>query len=180
MVLPTDASSWSAYTATRNQAPDPIALLAQGTAPVGTAAAGSPARLGGVLPVTPLNAQSRSFALHPLMGSMQTLFDTDKRLAIVPNIGPLIMPTTKAQYNLSTYPKPSRLFSHNDQQNTWQALGPEGTTRGWAGLMGDVLASQNTKPVFTAISASGNAVWLAGNVVQQYQVSTSGAIRLGV
>src|SRR5690349_20514257 len=36
MVLPTDASSWAAYTATRNQAPDSIALLAPGTAPVGT------------------------------------------------------------------------------------------------------------------------------------------------
>jgi len=180
MVLPTDAASWSAYTATRTQAPDPIALLAPGTVPNAAAAAGSPARLGGVLPIVPLNPQSRSFALHPLLGSLQTLFGTDKRLAIVPNIGPLVKPTTKAQYSLATHPKPLRLFSHNDQQNTWQALGPEGATRGWAGLMGDLLASQNTRPVFTAISASGNAVWLSGNVVQQYQVSTGGAIRLGV
>ena len=79
MVLPTDTASWNAYTATRNQAPDPISLLAPGTAPVVSAAAGSPARLGGVLPIAPLNAQGRSFALHPLMGSLQTMFDTDKR-----------------------------------------------------------------------------------------------------
>ena len=39
MVLPTDAASWSAYTTTRNQAPDSIALLAPGTAPNGAAAA---------------------------------------------------------------------------------------------------------------------------------------------
>jgi len=46
--------------------------------------------------------------------------------------------------------------------------------------MGDVLASQNARPVFTAISASGSAVWLAGDEVQQYQVDVNGAVPLGV
>jgi uncharacterized protein (DUF1501 family) len=45
--------------------------------------------------------------------------------------------------------------------------------------MGDALAAMNTRTVFTSISASGNAVWLAGQTVQQYQVSTNGAIRMG-
>jgi uncharacterized protein (DUF1501 family) len=179
MVLPTDSASWTNYSAVRNQAPDSIALLALGTAPNAGAAAGSPARLGGVLPISPLNAQGRSFALHPVMGSLRTMFDTDKRLAILPNIGTLVMPTTKAQYALASHPKPASLFSHNDQQNTWQALAPEGATRGWGGRMGDALASMNARPVFTAISASGNAVWLAGDTIQQYQVSGNGAIRMG-
>jgi uncharacterized protein (DUF1501 family) len=179
-VLPTDAASWAAYTATRNQAPDPIALLPAGTVPDLAAALGSPARLGGVLPIAPLRNQGRSYALHPVLGPLKTLFDTDRRLAILPNIGPLVMPTTKAQYANAAHPKPSRLFSHNDQQNTWQALGPEGATRGWAGRMADVLASQNARPVFTAISANGSAVWLSGNSVRQYQVSNTGAIRLGI
>ena len=74
------------------------------------------------------------------MGRLQTLFNTDRRLAIVPNIGPLVMPTTKAQYGQSSHPRPASLFSHNDQQNTWQALAPEGATRGWGGRMGDLLA----------------------------------------
>jgi uncharacterized protein (DUF1501 family) len=183
MVLPTDTPSWSAYTATRTQAPDPIALLAPGTAPDAAAAAGTPARLGGVLPIAPLNAlalnNGRTFALHPLMSTLQAMFDTDRRLAIVPNVGPLVMPTTKAQYALATHPKPARLFSHNDQQSTWMALAPEGATRGWGGLMGDAIASMNTRTVFTAVSASNSAVWLSGNAVQQYQVSAGGAIRLG-
>ncbi len=180
MVLPTDAASWAAYTTTRNQAPDPISLLAPGVAPNPAAAAGSPARLGGVLPISPLRAQSRSFALHPVMASLQTMFDTDKRLAILPNIGPLVMPTTKAQYAQSTFPKPARLFSHNDQQNTWQALGPEGVSLGWGGRMGDMLVAQNTRPVFTAVSASGNSVFVSGSTVRQYQVSTTGAIAMGI
>ncbi len=183
MVLPTDAASWTAYTATRNQAPDPIALAAPGTAPVGSAAAGSPARLGGVLPLAALNAAGqntgRNFALHPLMSTLQTMFNSERRLAIVPNVGPLVMPTSKAQYAQATHPRPARLFSHNDQVSTWQALAPEGATRGWGGRMGDVLASMNTRAVFTSVSASGNAVWLSGQSVQPYQVSPGGAIRLG-
>ena len=180
MVLPTDAASWSAYTATRTQAPDPIALLPAGTVPNPAAAAGSPARLGGVLPIAPLNPQGRSFALHPLLGALQKLFDTDKRLAVLPNVGPLVMPTTKAQYTQDTFPKPLRLFSHNDQQSTWQALGPEGTTRGWGGRIGDLLAPGNSRALFTAITTGGNALFLDGDVVRQYGVSTAGAVPLGV
>ena len=179
MVLPTDAPSWANYGAVRNQAPDSIALLAAGTVPNAGAAAGSPQRLGGVLPILPTNAQGRSFALHPVMGSLQTMFNNDKRLAILPNIGTLVMPTTKAQYGQNSHPKPASLFSHNDQQNTWQALAPEGATRGWGGRMGDLLASMNARPVFTSISAAGNAVWLAGDSIQQYQVGSNGAIRMG-
>ena len=77
-------------------------------------------------------------------------------------------------------PKPSRLFSHNDQQNTWQALGPEGTTRGWGGRIGDLLAASNPRSLFTAITAGGNAVFLDGDVVRQYGVSTTGAVPPGV
>jgi uncharacterized protein (DUF1501 family) len=180
MVLPTDSASWSNYTAVRNQAPDSIALLAPGTAPNSGAALGSPARLGGVLPISPTNAQGRTYALHPVMTELQQLFNTDRRLAIVPNAGPLIQPTSKGQYWQGSHPKPPSLFSHNDQSNYWQAFRAEGATTGWGGRMGDLLASNNGYPVFTAISVSGNAVWLSGQNVRQYQVSSSGAIRMGV
>ncbi len=179
MVLPTDSASWANYTTVRNQAPDPIALLAPGTAINAGAGAASPARLGGVLPITPLNAQGRSFALHPTMGALQALFNTDRRLAILPNVGTLRMPTTKAQYALSSHPKPASLFSHNDQQNTWQSFATEGATTGWGGRLGDIMGAQNARAIFTSISASGNAVWLSGQNVRQYQVGGGGAIRLG-
>ncbi len=178
-LLATDEPSWDAYTRTRNQAPASIALLEPGTPAVATAAVGSPARLGGVLPIAPRSAQRRSFALHPLLGALRTLFDDAGRLAVVANVGPLTMPTTKAQYALPAHPRPASLFSHNDQQATWQALAPEGSVRGWGGRMGDFLAALNSQTVFTSVSASGNAVWLAGNEVLQYQLGAGGAVRLG-
>jgi uncharacterized protein (DUF1501 family) len=103
-----------------------------------------------VLPLTPTNAQGRALCVAPLLGSLQALFNTDRRLAIVPNVGPLVMPTTKAQVAMASHPKPASLFSHNDQQNTWQALAPEGAIRGWGGRMGDALAGMNSRTVFTA------------------------------
>ncbi len=42
-----------------------------------------------------------------------------------------------------------------------------------------MVAAMNSQATFTSISASGNAVWLAGESVRQYQVSTNGAIRMG-
>ncbi len=181
-VLATDADSWAHYTAARNQAPDPIALSAEGVPAVPTAAAGLPARLGGVLPLAQgVNAQNpgRSFALHPLLVDVRDLFAA-QRLAIVPNVGPMLRPTRKDDYRNALFPKPAKLFSHNDQQSIWQALAPEGAVTGWGGRMADLLiAGSGQNAVFTGISASGNAVWLAGREVVQYHVSTSGAIRIG-
>ncbi len=177
MVLPTDSASWTNYTNVRRQAPDSIALLPPGTPRGGNGT--RPDQLGGVLPITPARAQGRSFALHPTMSDAQALFNTERRLAVLPNVGPLVMPTTKAQYAQRSHPRPQNLFSHNDQQNTWQSFRPEGATEGWGGRMVDMLMAMNGQPVFSAISASGNAVWLAGQSVRQYQVGGNGAIRMG-
>jgi uncharacterized protein (DUF1501 family) len=186
MFLPTDTASWTNYTNLRNQAPESIALLAPGTPASTTGAVGSPQRLGGVLPITPATARTapgggtQTFALHPSMTALRTLFNTDKRLAVVANVGPLLQPTTKAQYAQESHAKPAKLFSHNDQQNTWQAFAPEGATQGWGGRLADMMVAQNDKPIFSAISAAGNAVWLSGQTVRQYQMSSAGPVKLGV
>lgn len=179
-VLATDSSSWASYTALRKQAPESIALLAPGTAVNTGAAAASPARLGGVLKISPLNPRGRTYALHPVLGSMRSMFDTDRRLAIVANVGPLVVPTTKAQYASLTHPKPAKLFSHNDQQSVWQAFAPEGAGQGWGGRMGDIFASANGGSQFAAVSAGGNAVWLTGEDTRGYQIGPAGAIRYPV
>ncbi len=173
-VLATDAESWNHYLAVR----DEIALRAPGTPPLLSAGAGSPDRLGGVLAIAPARAQGRSFALHPAMTGARDLFEA-RRLAVVANVGPLLRPTSKAQYLDDKFAKPAKLFSHNDQSSTWQTGSPEGAVAGWGGRAADLLADSNRQAVFTSISTSGNAVWLAGNTVLQYQVSGRGAIRIG-
>ncbi len=91
----------------------------------------------------------------------------------------MIEPITKVEFGNGKKRKPANLFSHNDQQNTWQTFGSEGTTIGWGGRLADMLSSSNGRSIFTAISPAGNAPFLNGKTVQQYQVSVNGAIRMG-
>jgi uncharacterized protein (DUF1501 family) len=118
----------------------------------------------------------RPFAFHPALTSFKSLYDLGK-LAVVANAGPLIVPTSKTQYQNRSVPLPPKLFSHNDQQSVWQANTPigEGARLGWGGRMGDLLAAQNGQPTFTCISASGNTVFLSGQEAIQYQVGSNGS-----
>lgn len=118
----------------------------------------------------------RGFAVHPSLAPLKPLFDgvgpnASRRLAFVPNVGTLLAPLTKAQYLSGVAPVPHNLFSHNDQFNMWQSGGAEGASRGWGGLFGDSVLSQNGGgSVFTCVSTAGNTVWLAGQDAVQYQV----------
>jgi uncharacterized protein (DUF1501 family) len=122
---------------------------------------------------------SRQYALHPAMTALSDVFNTDGKLAVQLNVGPLVVPLTRAQYNNSNktlYPQPPKLFSHNDQQSTWQSSSPEGSTIGWGGNIGDLVMNSNGNSLFTCISVSGNAVFLSGDNALQYQVSTGGSV----
>ena len=132
---------------------------------------------GSVLVPTTALPGGMQLALAPEMPALKTLFDAGK-LAVQLNVGPLIQPTTLAQYNAKSVPLPPKLFSHNDQQSTWQSSAPEGSKAGWGGKMADLALSNNpgSGSVFTCISVTGNAVFLSGANAVQYQVSTSGAV----
>ena len=128
-------------------------------------------------PTTAL-AGGRQFALHPAMTGLSSLFNAGQA-AVQLNVGPLVVPLTKAQYSNAdrkTYPLPPKLFSHNDQQSIWQSSSPEGSTIGWGGNVGDLALASNSTSLFTCINVSGNAVFLSGDSALSYQVSSSGAV----
>ncbi len=115
------------------------------------------------------------YALAPTMAPLKTLFDAG-HLAVQLNVGPLVQPTTLAQYNARSVPLPPKLFSHNDQQSIWQSDLPEGATSGWGGRIGDLMLAGNGGSVFSCISVTGNAVFLSGQQAVQYQLSNNGAV----
>ena len=129
---------------------------------------------------SPLPANGATYALHPAMTNLKALWDAG-HAAVQLNVGPLVIPMTKAQYassNRVANPLPPKLFSHNDQQSVWQSSSPEGSTIGWGGNLGDLALSGNGEAVFTCISATGNAVFLSGDTALPYNVSTSGAVAI--
>jgi uncharacterized protein (DUF1501 family) len=132
----------------------------------------------------PLDPQgvARQYALNPAMTDMAALFNGGQA-AVQLNVGPLVVPLTRAQYNSAdrtTNPRPPQLFSHNDQQSIWQSSSPEGSKIGWGGNMGDLAIQNglNTNSIFSCMSVTGNAVFLSGDTALQYQVSTNGAIKI--
>jgi len=113
----------------------------------------------------PLQIGSQStYGMHPSMPDMQGLFNMQKNLAVVANVGTLVQPTTQATYN--AYKNlPENLYSHSDQQDQWQTAqlsGPQ--LSGWAGKVADaVQASYNSAALFPPIlSISGNPIFCTG------------------
>jgi uncharacterized protein (DUF1501 family) len=113
-----------------------------------------------------------TFALNPNLPDIQTLFD-NKNAAFVANVGTLIEPTTKAQFQAGT-DLPTNLFSHPDQQLEWQNAAQSGATQtGWAGRIADQLnASYNPGaqvPMITSVA--GDTLFCNGSASTPVSVS---------
>lgn len=132
-----------------------------------------------LLPITPATRDGRDFAFHANLPELQALF-TQQKLAVVANVGPLLAPTTKEQYNQQSVPLPPLLGSHNDQQYHWQTAWPnEAAKTGWGGRLADVINPLNSNTKFNmSISLSGTNVFQTGGTVIPYVVSSQGVDNL--
>jgi uncharacterized protein (DUF1501 family) len=138
-----------------------------------------------------LTAPANDFGLHPSCAQMHQMstgtgaFAGSKRLAFVSNVGTLVQPITKSQFNAwengqnAVLPVPKALFSHSDQIEQWQTAVPQGMAQlsGWAGRAADILQSTyNTGLTSMSISLGGNNVFQVGNQTQRFVVTSSGAL----
>lgn len=165
-IVPTDTTTYNQYAAGRGNLVLPLSsLLPLRTGPLGT---------------DPLyNYQGRTYGFHPACSGLQTLWG-EKKLAIVQNVGTLVRPTTKANYNsgLAAY-RPPQLFSHSDQVTQWQTSIPDQPpATGWGGRIADIYNSvaNPTGQISMSVSLSGANTLQIGNLVSQYHVSTAGAV----
>ena len=167
-VINFDLSNWSAYQAIR-----------QGTGASGLAIDRSALASSRLQPPSLLQG-GFEYALHPAMGGVVNLFNSG-RAAVLLNVGPLVRPTTQAEYfslDRARYPLPPQLMSHSDQTVIWQSKVAEGGPNGWGGSLGDFALSSNENSLFTCISTTGNAVFLSGDHAVQYQLSSAGAVSI--
>ena len=154
-IVPTDAAGYAEYARSRSSLALPMAALRNLTS-AGRQAAG------------------RGFAMPVELDPLRDLYERGQ-LAVLSNVGPMLQPTTKADF-VAGSGLPPKLFSHNDQASSWQAMAPEGARSGWGGRMADALLSANAYPAFTSVSATGNAVFLSGATATQYQLGNDGAV----
>lgn len=151
MIVPLDSTPFSQYTAARGAIALPPASL------------------------LPVSGQGNAYGLHAQLAALQPLYNTNKNLAIVANVGTLIKPVTQQDINGGKASLPRNLYSHSDQTTQWQTSVPqESIGTGWAGRVADVL--RNTYPsTFTpGISLAGNAQLLNGQFTTPTQIGQGG------
>jgi uncharacterized protein (DUF1501 family) len=120
----------------------------------------------------PLQISGQSiYGMHPNMPEMQALFNNQKSLAIVANVGTLVRPTTQAAYR-AFQNLPENLYSHSDQQDQWQSAQLAGTpVSGWAGKIADNVQTFNSSAMFPPIlSISGSPVFCTGVTTRPFSM----------
>lgn len=118
----------------------------------------------------PVNTKAgAAYGLHPRLVNLRNLYNQNKA-AMVFNVGTLVRPTTKVQYQQNQVPLPRNLYSHSDQQSQWQTSNPTvaGGT-GWGGRVADVVAPVTPFPA--GVSVAGNSALLAGAMTSGVSIS---------
>ncbi|GIX35841.1 MAG: Tat pathway signal protein [Lysobacteraceae bacterium] len=143
-----------------------------------------------LLPVRPEGSET-DYGLHPSLADfsasnggasqnhagLHSLFQ-QQRLAFVCNMGPLLEPISKRDYENGA-PRPPQLFSHNDQERLWHIGG--GTRNdpharfGWGGQLAKTLTGGPlANGLSPTLSVAGAAHFLIGDQLLPYQLSAEG------
>ena len=156
-IVPMDDAGYKAYLSARGT----LALSTSALAPV-TSVAGAP------------------YGFHALLTEVAGLF-TSKELAVVANVGSLVQPVTRTQYQAQQAPVPANLFSHADQQQQWQTSMAQGSSpTGWAGRVADYVKAQqlNSSSFPTFVSVAGNVLEGSGARTQPVAVTPGKSLKL--
>jgi len=157
-VVPMDDASYQAYQSLRAG----LALTGSDLTAAVTSVSGAP------------------YAFHAKLAEVASLF-TSKELAVVANVGSLVQPLTRDQYQKAGAAIPSNLFSHSDQQLQWQTSVAQGNgSTGWAGRAADYIAQQNINapglPAF--VSVAGSSLLGAGVETQPVALAPGQSLEL--
>lgn len=127
----------------------------------------------------PVMDRGTAYGFHPNMTRIQQLYNQGKASAVF-NVGPLIRPLTKQQYQQGQG-VPSNLYSHSDQQQAWQqAAGATVGRSGWGGRTADQISSTANPGSLLPLSVStaGGALFTLGQTTGPAIVN--GGIGLGL
>lgn len=142
---------------------------------------------GSLLPIAVPRIGGLTYGLHPNLGPQPLNGTTivnagihdlylQGKLAVVTNVGNLVRPLTKAQYQSSAYKKPYQLFSHSDQVNQAQtSISDTQAFTGWGGRLSDKMTQANNPggliPMITSIS--GSQLFTAGQTTLPLAIADS-------
>ncbi|MBK8150339.1 MAG: DUF1501 domain-containing protein [Acidobacteria bacterium] len=157
-----NVSNYAAYSAARG---------AQGLAIAQTA----------LLPISVPRIGNLTYGLHPNFGTVSGGINNgihelwaQGKLAAVTNVGTLVAPMSRAQYQNGSVPRPMQLFSHTDQVNQHHTCRSDRVTlTGWGGRVSDRLTTPaNPSALVPTISSlGGNVLFTIGDTTQPLTLS---------
>lgn len=123
------------------------------------------------------NGSEQATGLHPAARALRPLYD-DGRLAMIANVGTLVEPTSREQYENASVALPAQLFSHADQAIQWQQLqGRDRAADGWGALTASKLSREYAQRAhLTSISLDGSNYWQAGAGQRPFALKETGVI----
>lgn len=119
-----------------------------------------------LLPISVPRMGGLTYGLHPAFGTVTGGINNgihelwgQGKMAIVANVGTLVAPMTKQQYQNNSVPKPYQLYSHSDQvTQSHTSISNTQAFTGWGGRMADRLTSSSNPngliPMVTSIAGS--------------------------
>jgi len=103
----------------------------------------------------------------------------DQRLALIANVGNLIVPTTRGEYEDKSVPLPVQLFSHSDQKIQWQQLQGRGRSElGWGAAAAEHFSTSQDRDYLTSITLDGSNYWQSGSDKRPFSIRETGLIQL--
>lgn len=120
------------------------------------------------------NHGSLGFSKHaePLYNLYQ-----EQRMALLANVGNLIVPTSRGQYEDKSVPLPAQLFSHSDQEIQWQQLQGRGRgEHGWGAAAAEHLSSYQQRDYLTSVTLDGSNYWQSGSGQRPFAMKETGLL----
>jgi uncharacterized protein (DUF1501 family) len=137
-----------------------------------------------LLPITVPRMSNLTYGLHPSFGTITGGLNAgihplwaDGKMAIVTNVGTLVAPMTKQQYQNNSVQKPFQLFSHSDQVSQFQGGRSDTQTfTGWGGRISDLRTAPDNPndliPMITSIA--GSQLFTAGQTTLPLAIANAG------
>lgn len=101
----------------------------------------------------------------------------EQRMALLANVGNLIVPTNRTQYEDKSVPLPAQLFSHSDQEIQWQQLQGRGRgDRGWGAAAAEHLSTYQDRDYLTSVTLDGSNYWQSGAGQRPFAMKETGLL----
>jgi len=108
-------------------------------------------------------SKGEEYGLHPSLTELATLYNSNKNVAVLANVGTLVTPLSQQQYLQKSKAIPANLFSHLDQQTEWQTSAAQGfAPTGWGGRLADAMQGCNVGNFPMVISLNGSVLFATG------------------